>query len=92
MSATFTVRGHKIRTASQRRYIVAIVQPRERTVTVAQWNGEAMVPAQVVVPAGARIHKRSDSIATARQHAQRYGYQTGGSFAVVVDTATGSEV
>ena len=92
MTATFTVRNFKIRSASQRRYVVVIVQPRDRTFVTQRWTGDGFADETVVVPAGARVHKRSDSIATARAHAARYGFPTGGGYAVVVDTATGAEV
>jgi hypothetical protein len=91
---TITVRNFKIRSASRRRYIVVIVQPHDRTTVVAQWDRDtaSMVSKPMTIPAGASIHKRSDDITVARAHARRFGFQTGGAFAVVVDTVTGSEV
>lgn len=41
------------------------------------------------LPPFIRIHKRSDSLKTAREHAS---YPGSGVFAVVVDTTTGEEV
>lgn len=91
-TTTFTVRGHKVRSASQRRYIVVIVQPRDREAFVQERRNGEWVTEPITVPAGARVHKRSNSVATAHQHASRYGFPTGGNFAVVIDTVTGEEV
>lgn len=82
MTKTFNIRGQKVRSASQRRYIVVVVRP--TAVTVAA-TGETYVPF-------ARVHKRSDSVETARREANRYGRPGPGCSVVVVDTATGEEV
>jgi len=81
-STTFTVRGHKVRSQSQRRYIVVAVRP------------EPVPTANGYYVAFARIERRSDNLATARKAARHYDFNLAGngSFAVVVDSATGEEV
>lgn len=77
---TFTVRGHKIRTATTRRYVAVAV----RTEDVTTERGTYV--------AFARVIKRSDAVATVKAEARRYGFGMSGEFAVVVDTETGEEV
>lgn len=77
MTKTLTVRGHKLRTATTRRYVVVAI-PRPVTAP-----GGRDVPARVI--------RRSDDLHTARTVARRHGVGTHG-YAVVVDTHTGSEV
>lgn len=91
-ATTLQVRGHKVRTATQRRYVVVVVAPRDRTFQTKQFADGQFVDATVTVPANARIHKRSDSIETARKLARNYGVYSTGEFAVVVDTITGEEI
>jgi hypothetical protein len=78
-AGTFTVRGHRIRSQSNRRFIVVQIY-------------QAVSPSP---PYGkvekAQIYKRSDSIQTCRAHIQRYGFWAG-SYMVIVDTTTGEEV
>lgn len=79
-SITFEVRGQKVRTSTQRRYVVIAV--RSEPVHVA---GEG------TYVAFARIEKRSDNIETARKAAAKHPRFVGGE-TVVMDTATGWEI
>ena len=78
-TGTFTVRGHRVRSQSTRRFIVVqmyqAVSPHSPYEKVEK----------------AHIYKRSDSVATCRAHIQRYGFRAG-SYMVIVDTSTGEEV
>ena len=83
MKATFTVRGIKVRSQSQRRYIVvqAYVPP--------EGFAEKFEPG--VIKPRATIAKRSDSRQTAIQQAQRLAVG-GGWTAHIIDTVTGEEI
>lgn len=79
MTSTITVRGHKIRTRSNRRYVAVAVRP------------EPVTTPDGIYVAFATILMRSDNLATAKTKARLYGFPPG-AFAVVVDTTTGEEV
>lgn len=83
---TIDVRGHRIRTATQRRYVVVAVRTADVNVSLAHAPGRVET-----YYAFASIIRRSDSLSTARTAARRYG-RVVGSFAVVVDLTTGEEV
>lgn len=83
MQQTFTVRGHKIRSQSNRRYLVIAVRP--APVPLAGTAGKGMYVAF------ARVEKRTDNIKTARAAIRKYGHANG-AFAVVIDAATGAEI
>jgi hypothetical protein len=76
---TFTVRGHKVRTSTNRRYVAVAVRP------------EPVTTEKGTFVAFARVEKRSDNLATLNRAARNNGYATG-AFMVVVDTTTGLEV
>lgn len=78
--ATFTVRGHKVRSASQRRYIVVAVRPEPY---VSEHSGTHAT--------FTRIIKRSDNLATANKAVEKYGCLFG-AFAVIIDSVTGEEI
>ena len=89
MSSTFTVRGQKVRSQSNRRFIVVAVRP------------EAITNENGTYVAFARIVKRSDNVDTARTSARRWTadhraaarrYGSADDFAVVVDSTTGQEI
>jgi len=88
----FTVRGVKVRTASQRRFVVVACRPAdvpEMRQTGRVVDGEIeYAPTGHTLRAYTEIVKRSDSVATARKACR---YVTGG-WCVVVDTVTGLEV
>lgn len=90
MQSTFTVRGVKVRTASQRRFVVVACRPED--FLGRRWNGaeNGYVPAAFTAFAPV-IVRRSDSFETARAAAAKYGFVPGG-FVTVVDTTTGEEV
>lgn len=78
MSRTFTVRGIKVRSSSQRRFVM--IQHFRKTTPPGEeqrW--------------GAEIVKRSDSVATLRSFAQRQGFWAGRTFHIF-DSTTGEEV
>lgn len=82
-TTTFTVRGHKVRSASKCRFVVVAVR------------AEPFVTEEGTYVAFAEIRKRSDSYATAQTHARRMrdnGGRGHGMTVVVVDTETGEEV
>lgn len=90
----FTVRGHKMQTASQRRFVVVHVRAEDITVTADSEAHRIFQRPVGTFVAFADIVKRTDSIATARTFAQRQrqrhvgvGVKT-----VIVDTVTGQEV
>lgn len=96
-STTITVRGFKVRSASQRRYIVIVVRPEGYDFHTQRYAPEtgSFEPQTIRIKAGAFVCKRSDSIETARKHARDhndYGVSRARSFAVVVDSTTGQEV
>lgn len=104
MTKTFNIRGQKIRTASQCRFIAVACRPEsfegkrwdhrvERTVTI---DGREVVQSGGYVPEtfrafGPTIVKRSDNVAVVRKAAEKYGCPAGG-WVIVVDTTTGKEV
>lgn len=79
ITRTFTVRGHKLRTRTNRRFVVVAVRPEPVTTDAGTYV------------AFADIRKRTDNIDTARTVARRYGFPPG-AFAVVVDLTTGEEI
>ncbi len=90
-TTTITVRGHQIRSRSNRRYIVVSVRP--EAITIHPGDVYEREPGTYV--AFARIEKRTDSAATARTHQRRFrdGRYAGiGVYYVIVDTVTGEEV
>jgi hypothetical protein len=82
MKGTFNIRGAKVRTASQRRYVVVIVRPEAV-------NDPAF--AEPLAPFTA-IYKRSDRLLTVRDYVRQYGRPATGAFIAIVDTVTGEEV
>lgn len=82
MTSTITVRGRKIRSRSNRRYIAVAIRPED--VPAPGWESG-------VYAAFATIIRRSDSIGPVRKAASDYGFHHG-AYAVVVDTTTGEEV
>lgn len=79
MTTNFTVRGHKIRTSTNRRYVAVAVRP------------EPVTTDKGTFVAFADIRKRSDNLDTIRRECRKYGFATG-AFMVAVDTTTGEEV
>lgn len=78
-SRTLSVRGHRVTTRTDRRWIVVAVRPK------------AVVYDDYTYPAFVRVLKRTDSIDTARAEQRKFGFPPG-SFAVIMDKATGKEV
>lgn len=89
MAKTFTVRGVKVRTSSQRRYVV--VAARAADSVVSRWDYRVEGYVDEAVKAFTEIVRRSDSIDAARAAVRKYGRVSGG-FVVIVDTVTGEEV
>lgn len=84
MTKTFTIRGQKVRSASNRRFLVVV----GRETTVVDRFGDTC-------PAFARVARRSDSVATAQTIARRLrdnGYRGGALFVEVVDSTTGEVI
>ncbi len=86
--STFTIRGQKVRTQSQRRYIVVACRPDH--FEGRRWTGSEYVP-YTFLAFSPEILKRSDSLATASAASRKYGFVPGG-WNVVIDTVTGEEV
>lgn len=80
-AGTFTVAGTRVRTSSTRRFVAFRVN-----CEASPDYGITRGPVTSVV-----IEKRSDSVATIRQHVRRMGVHSSRYF-VVIDTATGEEV
>ena len=96
MTSKFTVQGVEFRTSTQRRYVV--VAGRKTSVEGSRWSSTAVDGAgrqgayvPCTFPVFSEIVRRSDSVATARAAASKYGRPTGG-FVAVIDTTTGKEV
>lgn len=92
---TITVRGHRIRSASQRRFIVVAVRPEDITIRPEDEAARIFGREPGTYVAFARIEKRSDSAATAHAHKARFERARAGGIGVhfvVVDTVTGEEV
>jgi hypothetical protein len=89
MTKTFYVKGVKMRTSSQRRYVV--VAGREHAAEGRQWDyrTESYVPRHFAAIAPS-IVRRSDSFEVARKAAS--AQRVAGGYAVVIDTTTGEEV
>lgn len=79
MTKTLTVRGQRVRSASQRRFVAVRLVRRFDGV---QYSGDFVA---------ASIEKRSDSIATLKTWIGRQGFHSSRMF-VVIDTTTGEEV
>lgn len=80
MPNTFNILGRKVRSSSQRRYIVIAV----RAMPYDNVNGTTYHPFHHFV-------KRSDNLITARKAKQQYGSVLGG-VVVIMDSITGQEV
>jgi len=80
MTKTFTIRGQKLRTSSNRRYVAYRFNRR--------FDGVRYVADAIQ---SVEIFKRSDSVGTLRTHIQRQGFHSS-RFFVIVDTVTGEEV
>lgn len=74
-----TVRGIKLRTRTPRRFVTVGVRP------------EPVVRPEGTYVAYAEVLKRTDSLETARAARRKHGFGYG-SFAVVIDLATGEEI
>ncbi len=88
--STFTIRGQKVRTQSQRRYVVVACRPAD--FPGKRWdyiNGDYVPYAFTAFKP--EILKRSDSLATAVAAQHKYGHLAGG-WVAVIDTVTGEEV
>ena len=84
MTSTFTVRGMKLRTRTQRRYVVVFVRPE----TVQRdYRGSLYTYEKTAV-----VEYRTDSFERARSYVARRGSGGDSAFRVVVDTTTGEEV
>lgn len=82
MNCTFEVHGHKVRTRTQRRYVIVTVRPEP-----------VRTDKDDVYVAFARVDKRTDNVVTAKDYARRWANSLGpGCLLVVVDTTTGKEV
>lgn len=103
---TFTVRGIKMRTSSNRRFVVVVARAEdvvvdaERVVatrTFSRVSDRQICSASITERRAERyvafstIVARSDSVETARRRARQHGAGPG-SFVAVVDTTTGEEV
>lgn len=78
MNSTFTVRGHRVRSRSNRRFILVQVYP-------------AVTPIGEEKRTGVDIFKRSDSVATLKREIQRQGFWAGRTWHII-DTLTGEEL
>lgn len=90
MTKTFSIRGQKIRSASQRRYIVVACRPADFVGQRWDYRVEAHVP-ETYKAFTAHIVRRSDSLQVARAAARKVGFVAGG-WIVIVDQTTGEEV
>ncbi len=81
MTNTLTVRGMKVRSRSNRRYVVVFV----RTEPYTDREGFTYQPK-------IEIERRSDNIETLRKHVSRSGRGGHTFHRVIVDTTTGEEV
>ena len=88
MTSTFTIDGQKIRTQSQRRYVVVIVR---QPGTYKVWVGSEGGYVDREVKGGAEIIYRTDVYGRAVARVAKYGRAVGGRV-VVVDTTTGCVV
>lgn len=83
-ASKLTVRGVSLRTATSRRYVAVVL----RAESIVEEDGGVM-------PAFARVAKRSDSLATIKTQARRLrdnGCRGNGLLVAVVDTLTGEEI
>jgi hypothetical protein len=87
--ATFTIRGQKLRSQSNRRYLVVACRPDDFT-----WqrfdNATQTYVSETLTAFGPETIRRSDSLDTAKTAARRYGFVPGG-YVTVIDTVTGAE-
>ncbi len=89
--STLTVRGRKVSNRSNRRWIVVAVRAEDVTIRAEDEAHRIFGRAVGTYVAFAEVIARSDSIATARKRAERYGRSVG-TVVVVVDSTTGEEV
>ena len=78
-TSTFTVRGFKLRTRSNRRYVAVAVRPAPVTTESGTYV------------AFADVRKRSDNLDTLRRFQRSYGWETG-AYVVIIDTVSGEEI
>lgn len=92
-SKTFTVRGHKVRSQSQRRFIVFAVRPEPITIRPEDEAARIFGRTPGTYPAFVETVRRSDSIARAERIRQSQVGKWGvGTAVVIVDSTTGEEV
>lgn len=91
MTKTFTVRGVKMRTATQRRYVAVAVRPAGTYRYWDAYEGATGAYVEEELPALATILRRSDRIEPLRAAIRRTGRIIGAAL-VVVDTLTGEEI
>lgn len=89
MTKTFTIHGMKIRSASQRRYIV--VAGRHTEIAGTRWDHRHEMYVPETFKAFIETVKRSDNYETAKREQRKYGRVSYG-FVAVIDTTTGEEV
>ena len=85
------VRGIRVTTRTPRRFAAIAVRPETVTLTPEDEAVRIFGRRPGTYPAFAEVIKRSDSYATARKAATKYGRFIGG-VAVVVDLTTGEEI
>src|SRR5262245_55650897 len=90
MSKTLTIRGQKVRSASQRRFIVVRCRPADVEGRRWDYRVQDYVP-ETFKAFRPEIMRRSDDAQVALRHARQLGHPTGG-WTVVIDTVSGEEL